>query len=422
VRERPRSTLVPGETGIRNLGNTCYMNAVLQCLSNTPAFRQFFLSELDQTAFNVPKTKLQRIDTATCLATMLDSEATKAMSKNGGHTVATQLYALLRVLWSGKWSVVTPHSLIEEVWRAMPKYRNHLQHDAQEFLGDIMELLERELRGAGTLCPDPAAHAIAKGASATATRSIAVPKGKKRATTTTAAAAAAPLPTHLACLFRGVMRSDVVCQRCKRVSSTEEPFWQLTLDLPRDASAGAARRSARMVSPRRAPEQARSTVSCTLRDCFEAFSAPETVPQYACDHCPSRQTAIKSLHVVEMPQVLVVVLKRFRWDGNGTKIDTTVSFDLDDIDFNGTNYELTGVVVHHGRTLRSGHYTAYLRHSDRWFHANDNKINSVSEDVVLSQSSQVYLMFLERVDKVARRRLRTVASDDDDDDDSDSDS
>lgn len=33
-----------GLNGIANAGNTCYMNTILQCLSNTPAFRQVVLS------------------------------------------------------------------------------------------------------------------------------------------------------------------------------------------------------------------------------------------------------------------------------------------------------------------------------------------------------------------------------------------
>lgn len=40
----------------------------------------------------------------------------------------------MRVMWSGKWAVVTPHTVLNSVWRLIPSFHGYTQQDAQEFL------------------------------------------------------------------------------------------------------------------------------------------------------------------------------------------------------------------------------------------------------------------------------------------------
>ena len=45
-----------------------------------------------------------------------------------------EVHRLMRVMWSGKWAVVTPHAVLNAVWRLVPSFRGYSQQDAQEFL------------------------------------------------------------------------------------------------------------------------------------------------------------------------------------------------------------------------------------------------------------------------------------------------
>ena len=67
--------------GLQNLGNTCFMNAVLQCLLHTPPMAEFFLSKLDMCHAN-PQSPI-----------FMTQQLVRRAFKGGGHIVTPSAHA-----------------------------------------------------------------------------------------------------------------------------------------------------------------------------------------------------------------------------------------------------------------------------------------------------------------------------------------
>ncbi|KAK2860906.1 hypothetical protein Q7C36_005072 [Tachysurus vachellii] len=106
-----------GLTGLKNIGNTCYMNAALQALSNCPPLTQFF-TECDG---------LVRTDKKPALC--------KSYQK-----LVTDLWHKTRP------SYVVPTNLFQGIKAVNPMFRGYSQQDSQEFLRCLMDQLHEELK------------------------------------------------------------------------------------------------------------------------------------------------------------------------------------------------------------------------------------------------------------------------------------
>uniref|UniRef100_A0A3Q1IEY1 Ubiquitin carboxyl-terminal hydrolase n=1 Tax=Anabas testudineus TaxID=64144 RepID=A0A3Q1IEY1_ANATE len=112
-----------GLTGMKNIGNSCYMNAALQALSNCPPLTQFFLD----------CSGLVRTDKKPALC--------KSYQK------------LISELWHKKRpSYVVPTSLSHGIKLVNPMFRGYAQQDTQEFLRCLMDQLHEELKEPLTDC------------------------------------------------------------------------------------------------------------------------------------------------------------------------------------------------------------------------------------------------------------------------------
>ena len=160
----------------------------------------------------------------------------------------------------------------------------------------------------------------------------------------------------------------------------------------------------------------------SLADCLEAFFATEHLSgdeQYKCGKCKSLQDCHKSLKLLHLPPVLALQLKRFRnMGGVGRKASDAISFPLTGLDLTphyaaaqsdqSYEYELVAVVTHHGTSLSSGHYTAYVRGLDssrpeQWYHKDDAKTTAVSAEDV--QRAEAYLLFYRRTASTEHTQL-----------------
>ncbi|NXJ53265.1 UB22A hydrolase, partial [Spizaetus tyrannus] len=343
-----------GLRGLINLGNTCFMNCIVQALTHTPLLRDFFLSDRHKCEMQSP---------SSCLV--------------------CEMSTLFQEFYSGHRSPHIPYRLLHLVWTHARHLAGYEQQDAHEFLIAALDVLHRHCKGDDN--------------------------GKK-----------ANNPNHCNCIidqiFTGGLQSDVTCQVCHGVSTTIDPFWDISLDLPGSSTPFWPLSPGSDGSVVNGESHVSGTT--TLTDCLRRFTRPEHLGSSAkikCSGCHSYQESTKQLTMKKLPIVACFHLKRFEHSAKlRRKITTYVSFplELDMTPFmasskesrmngqyqqptdslnNDNKYSLFAVVNHQG-TLESGHYTSFIRqHKDQWFKCDDAIITKASIKDVLD--SEGYLLF-----------------------------
>nr|XP_045012014.1 ubiquitin carboxyl-terminal hydrolase 49 isoform X2 [Jaculus jaculus] len=371
LKARRLPAVAPGVTGLRNLGNTCYMNSILQVLSHLQKFRECFLN-LDPSASEhlFPqatngKAPLSGRPAAACeprglcwnSGTPISRSLELIQNKEPGSkhiSLCHELHTLFRVMWSGKWALVSPFAMLHSVWSLIPAFRGYDQQDAQEFLCELLHKVQQELESEGS------------------TRRILIPFSQRRLTK--------QVLKVVNTIFHGQLLSQVTCISCNYKSNTIEPFWDLSLEFPERYHC---------IEKGFVPL---NQTECLLTEMLAKFTETEALEGriYACDQCNSKRRksnpkplvlseARKQLMIYRLPQVLRLHLKRFRWSGRNhrEKIGVHVVFDqvltmepyccrdmLSSLDKETFAYDLSAVVMHHGKGFGSGHYTAYCYNTE----------------------------------------------------------
>ncbi|PPQ64351.1 hypothetical protein CVT24_008420 [Panaeolus cyanescens] len=363
-----------GVSGLKNLGNTCYMNAPIQCLSATLPFARFFTEHRWRNAINYQN----------------------PMGSQGRLTGA--FAKLVHEMWGGDMPYLTPVEFRRSICQLNPQYNGSDQHDSQEFLSFLIDGIHEDLNRIVSKPP----HNPTPEEEAELERlppQVASDKEWR--------AWRARNDSLIVDYFQGQFRSRLQCLTCHKTSTTYNVFSILQLPIPYSKS---------------------SKVS--IDKCLETLLNEEVLDKddaWDCPQCKCKRRALKKLSLARLPPVLMIHFKRFEANGRfQDKIDTFVEYPLKNLDLtnymppalppgvdksqlNGGvsmslddprtqqppyRYDLYGVTNHFGN-LSSGHYTAYIASSGGWRLCDDSSVKSADPKQVVNQKA--YVLFYKRV-------------------------
>ncbi|NXJ17467.1 UBP2 hydrolase, partial [Dicrurus megarhynchus] len=338
------SKAVQGLTGLRNLGNTCFMNSILQCLSNTKELRDYCLQNQ----------YLRDLNNNSRMRTALMTEFAK----------------LIQLLWtSSPNESVSPSEFKTQIQRYAPRFVGYNQQDAQEFLRFLLDGLHSEVN-----------RVLVRPRASTDTLDHLPDDEKSRQMWRRYQERE---DSRISDLFVGQLKSSLTCSECGYCSTAFDPFWDLSLPIPKKGYG-----------------------EVTLMDCLRLFTKEDVLDgdeKPTCCRCKARTRCTKKFSIQKFPKILVLHLKRFSEARiRSSKLTTFVNFPLKDLDLrefasqscNHAVYNLYAVSNHSGTTM-GGHYTAYCKSpvSSEWHSFNDSRVTPMSSSHV--RSSDAYLLFYE---------------------------
>ena len=130
----------------------------------------------------------------------------------------------------------------------------------------------------------------------------------------------------------------------------------------------------------------------SINDCFSLFFEKELLEDpLSCRVCGGPQNFIKNYEINKLPYVLILSLKRFKYnENNNFKLKQLITYPVDNFQLKDKKYNLFGVVYHYG-SINSGHYICSIRHNKKWIVCDDNSVYEIEQKRVMN--SNAYILF-----------------------------
>ena len=335
--------------GLLNLGNTCYINTLLQCLHSCKYLRKF-----------LSKTTHDQSDLFTSLKTLFDhmeNITTNIISPRTFLSTANAHLGKLMPLFEQN-DISEFHSLL------IDKLNTSISHVAPELTQE--QFLDRL-----TYDVTNQYNRLRYRMDLQWYNHLRKEKSK------------------LCPFIYGQTITQINCAHCQKNHHNGELFTSMALAIPN-----------------RPPQD---NTPITLQDCFEkhfeahVVNTPNDSDKWTCDGCKQQAQSVQVSFMWKAPPILAISLKRFNFTPQPSKNNTPVKAPID-IDLHkyiistesSTKYRLRAVAMHYGNFF-GGHYVAMVYKKQKWFFIDDDAVKEVEtapEDMIATRG---YMFFYERV-------------------------
>ncbi|KAJ0001615.1 hypothetical protein NQD34_001411 [Periophthalmus magnuspinnatus] len=322
----------PGVCGLDNSGNSCYLNAVLQCLCSTVPLVEYLLQ---------PDT---RKDISRCKC-----------------RVAEVFVRLLEQMWLGRVARCAPLEARTVLCSVLPQFNNHLQQDAQELLMYCINALHDDLKKVRVWSFYPQICRRQQ------------KRGGLRSDSTVVSR-----------LFEGRLSGVTLCLHCDHQAHNSQPFTILSLPIPTDLISCSIQDCLSLFFQQSVLSGGVVCSECGLRRETAVVTYLDKLPDILILHL--KRFGCKGRSQVKL---------RTNVEFSTETLDLSPFLSSSVFSSDGASYSLYAVVNHIGH-LHMGHYTALCHNTvtQTWHCFDDSEVRPV--EGVRVQSPHAYILLYSR--------------------------